>query len=231
MKITSQGHIVGSVSDTLFLKELAQDVARIYADTFTNLTDNSTGATTDALGRATVDGLANIDADGSNLAQKAATETQLGLIRDGLQEIAARTIALHTKLGLGTMAYGGGGTSADGTIAAINDTITGATTGVTLTSITPIVGAYNDAVAYLAAKINAVAIATGVAPLDASAFNTLTIANPTTLGVDAGTAADPALVTTAVGVIVKVYKDNIGRMAAKLNAITTLSNANTSVIK
>ncbi len=231
MKITSQGHIVGSVSDTLFLKELAQDVAKIYADSFSNLTDNSTGVTTGALAAATVTGLSNTAASGSNLAQKAATETQLGLIRDGLQEIAARTIALHTKLGLGTMAYNGGGTAADGTIAAISDTITGATTGVTLASITPIVTAYNNAVAYLGAKINDVATATGIAPLNTAAFVNFTIANPSTLAVDAGTAADPALITTAVGTIVKVYEDNIGRMAAKLNAITTLGNASTSVIK
>lgn len=231
MKINSQGHIVGSVSDTLFLKELAQDVAKIYADSFTNLTDNSTGVTTGALAAATVTGLSNTAASGSNLAQKAATETQLGLIRDGLQEIAARTIALHTKLGLGTMAYNGGGTSADGTIAAINDTITGATTGVTLASMTPIVTAYNNAVAYLAAKINDVAVATGYARLDTTAFSSFTIANPTTLTVDAGTAADPALTATAVGVIVKVYEDNIGRMAARLNTITTLGNATSVVIR
>lgn len=231
MKITSQGHIVGSVSDTLFLKELAQDVAKIYADSFSNLTDNSTGLTTGALTLPTVSGLANTAASGSSLAQKAATETQLGLIRDAFQEIATRTIALHTKLGLGTVAYTGGGTAADGTIAAISDTITGATTGVTLASMTPIVSTYNDALTYLAAKINDVATATGIAPLDNSALAGITIANPATLSVDAGTAADPALTLVAVGAIVKGYEDNIGRMAAKLNAFTTLGNASTSVIK
>lgn len=231
MKINSQGHIVGSVSDTLFLKDLATDMAKIYADTFTNLTDNSTGLTTGALSLPTVTGLANTPDDGTSLAQKAATETQLGLIKDAFQELATRTIALHTKLGLGTFTYSGGGTTADGTIGAISDTITAAATGVTLANLTPIVSAYNGAVGYLARKINEVAVATGTAELDASAYQDVPLANPSALSTNTGTAADPALTAVAVGVIVKGYEDNIGRMAAKLNAITTLGNANTSVIK
>ena len=231
MKINTQGHIIGSVSDTLFLKELATDMAKMYADTFTNLTDNSTGVTTGALTLPTVTGLANSADDGTSLAQKAATETQLGLVKDAFQELATRTIALHTKLGLGTFTYGGGGTTADGTIGAINDTITAAATGVTLANITPIVTAYNGAVGYLARKINEVAVATGATELDVTAYQDVAIANPSALSTDTGTAADPALTAVQIGVIIKGYEDNIGRMAAKLNAITTLGNANTSVVK
>jgi hypothetical protein len=231
MKINAQGHIIGSVSDTLFLKELATDMAKMYADTFTNLTDNSTGVTTGALTLPTVAGLTNSADDDTSLAQKAATETQLGLVKDAFQELATRTIALHTKLGLGTFTYSGGGTAADGTIGAINDTITAAATGVTLANLTPIVTAYNGAAGYLARKINEVAVATGTTELDVTAYQDVAIANPSALSTNTGTAADPALTAVQVGVIIKGYEDNIGRMAAKLNDITTLGNANTSVVK
>lgn len=204
-----------TINPEAVLYALVQQNARSVVATVADLTDNSGGVagTLAALSTSQV----NVDNAATNLAQKAATETALGTVKDALAELYDKANAYATKLGIDNVTYNGGGAAADGTIAAITVATTAAATGVQAASVNIAFAAINEAVYNVAALTNKIAKATGYSTLTVYADDIQsTIA---TISVDGGTAASPGVTKVAVDAALAQAAVNVATIAAKLNSV------------
>lgn len=106
---------------------LARNLVAQRSASLTDLTDNSTG-TAGGSGTARTLSVVAVPAPftevGTASAPKAAFDTALGKIADAVKELSTRINAYNTFLGLPALTDNGGGTAADGTIAAMDKTVT-----------------------------------------------------------------------------------------------------------
>lgn len=216
IKINSQfGNKAGKTVETVVI-ELAKAHARDVAATVTDVTDSSGG--TDAAGVVVAASVAqvNVANSGTSLAQKAATETALGTVKDALVELFAKANAYATALGLATVTYSGGGTAADGTVAAMTVATTAATTGAQAVETNAQFALINNAFYNVASLTNKIAKATGFAPL--TVYTDVAQTVPAIAGT-VGTAADPGVTKVAVDAALATFRANAATIATKLNAV------------
>jgi hypothetical protein len=222
------------------------------------LTDNSGGAV-EASGiiglvqpgsGATVDdggptGFVNVAATGSDLATEADFEASQVEVRNAIEELADKARELAAGLGVGDAVYDGTGVGSDGTIAVIDVSITGATTGIqaaeTNTWSVEVDQAF-DMVTVLtnrcAAEVDITQLtravfAPGVTSSNSEDGNPVNAdvppVNPTdgfldpypggAIPVDAGTAADPGVLATVADTALVQCADNVATIADKLNEV------------
>lgn len=215
---STAGRVDGGSNQHLIVA-MAQQIARQVTAAETDITDSSggTASTTLTLVDIAAD-FANVADNSTSLASGTTAAAKLNLVKDAILELATKANALATKIGVTGLTYNGGGTSADGTIGAIGTT-TAATTGAKATESNATVLLLNDALFSVAALVNRLAVATGVAPLKVDLTGTFasTVASIT---VATGTAADPGISKTAFDAKLALYANNIATVAARLNALT-----------
>lgn len=220
----------GRTVETVVL-ELVKAHARQVVASITDLTDSS-GGTADAggvlVGAATLTNAAN---SGTSLAQKAATETALGTVKDALVELFTKANEYATKLDIAPVVYNGGGTAADGTVGAVTVAVTAATTGAQATETNAQLASINSAVFALSTLVNKLAVATGVAKLNNTALKTTFVSTVPSISGTVGTAADPGVSKAAVDAELVKVRTNVATIAAKLNALNAgLGNAAVVVV-
>lgn len=217
----------GRTVETVVL-ELVKAHCRQVVAAVVDLTDSS-GGTAGALAAPAV--LTNVANSGTSLAQKAATETALGLVKDALVELFTKANEYATKLGIDNVVYNGGGAAADGTIAALTVAVTAATTGAQATETNAQFAAINKATFALSTLVNKIANAVGVAPLDNKAILDTFAATVPAISGTVGTAADPGVAKTAVDAELAKVRTNVATIAAKINALNAgLGNAAVVVV-
>lgn len=208
----------GRTVETVVL-ELVKAHGRSVVASVTDLTDSS-GGTADAngvlLGATTLTNAANV---GTNLAQKVATETALGLVKDALAELFTKANEYATKLDIATVVYNGGGAATDGTIAALTVATTAAATGAQAATSNATIAEINRAVFSLSTLVNKLALATGVKKLDNSAIKTTFVSTVPAITGGVGTAADPGVTKVAFDAELVKIRTNVATIAAKLNAL------------
>lgn len=208
---------------------LAQNQARliIAADsTVEALVDNSTGAATGF----TIPKRAEVSpADGSNLAQKAATEAAIGKVKNALATLYAKVNAIGALLGLEAVTYNGGGTAAgDGkTIAALDKAVAGAATGPALKDYEANRKAINGQFTCLHGLVNRLASVTGVQKLQDVSGET---AESVAISGNVGNAASPGVTKAKVDADLTAWANNVAVLAAKLNAVLAVDGKPTILI-
>lgn len=236
--------VTGSDGLAAAVRGMAQyELARAIGTGMTALTDSSGGNASNS--SANIGQVSYGVLSGSNMAQKAELETAFGLIKDALTEIAAKVLtdnALVPGNPFGTITNSIGGAAADGTIAALDVSMTGVNTSIasaagTNTVLTEIVKLMKQATY----KINQLANAVGVAPLTDDFGENVTPVYTTTfaaLSTGTGTAVSGADATAANGGALKTEVDaalvkianGIAKMASKLNAIQAYCDAPTPYV-
>lgn len=220
------------------VRGMAQNIAVKAASGVADFTaDNSGGSAGSTIANVT---RFTLSAVGSNNAvAKAEAETAAGGVVDGLMEIVAKAQAVNAVVGaFGTLTDSMGGTAADGTIAAIDVSATGA--GSSLASAAGMNTLYDtlrSRTVQAAYYVNALCRATGQTELTVSIDNALyTAAWGTTfaaVSTDTGTAVDGSDALEANACVLKtewdaaqvVFANAIASMAAKLDAMTADANA------
>lgn len=149
------------------LRQILQRDAAAAVASIDPLTDNSGGTK----GTKIVDpGFpAAFTAGTTDAVAKAEFETALGAVRDALKELIAKTNAIRAVLPAGDALVDNlGGTAADGTIAAIDVSMTGTSSGGALVSqarANALLKAYYSRIEQLTYHVNKYAVATGREPL------------------------------------------------------------------
>jgi hypothetical protein len=212
--IDRTGSYRNATSHTQVLRGLAVDFARLAVKGTTPLTNN-TGGNSSFLAVA-VSGV-NTPVSGTNLAQKAATETALGTVLDALSEVYAFANGVAAKLGIPTVTYSGGGAAADGTVGAVAASTTGAATGCTKAGFDPVLAKLNDAFYNAAALTAKIAEATGVKH-DKIVLTGKLSGSVSAISTDTGAAAATALTKATVDAALSVFQDNAHALIAVLNA-------------
>jgi hypothetical protein len=225
-------HVYGGGPNSLAAVErsILQFQGRIAASAVAALTDSSGApASTGTVGTAGAFTLAALGS--TDCATKAALETDLGNVTDGLKEIIAQSNLLHAHVPAldAVLVDNLAGTAADGTIGAITDTGVGA--GAALAGAVGanlFIAGVESRVSQLIVHVNKLAVACGVASLiDATGVKTVyspTFAalSPADTGVtESGADATPAnAVIKAADVTVKLtaLAKGIKEMATTLNA-------------
>lgn len=222
---------VNATSHSRVLSDLALTVSKLKVEAIAALTNNSGGNATPTGGVKAVAAFVNAANASTNLAQKAATETALGKVKDAITELATKANAMATVLSLPTVTDSSGGASADGTIAALDLTTTAATTGSQATETNAIRLVINDAFIELAALVNRICKATDVTELTitktdfAQTADGLLVTNKAIAAVSTstGTAADPGITKAAMDAALAVWGANVAYIATKLNEIRTVA--------
>lgn len=221
IKIARGGTYINADSHTQVMRALAESIANqaLKAGVSAGLTDSSggtAGSATSAVS-ATVVNAAN---SGTNLAPKVGTEAALNLVKDAILELATKANEMAGVVGTRTITYNGGGTAADGTINAIGNSGTAASTGVQAASINATTAALDQALYNVIVVANQVAVAAGLTPISIFKGNlTATVGAITVAG---GTAADPGVTKVAMDAVLTAYANKIAAVAAKLNAARTI---------
>lgn len=214
------GTIAGATSPHDVLRALAQTEARRVTSGVTALTNNSGG--TEGTAIVAHDAVTNAAASGSNLAQKASTETALGTVLDGLAEIIAKANATGTALGYAdfNVTDSSGATAADGTLGAVTVSVTGATTGVQAADLTDTLDDLDNMQYHAAKQVNKLLAAVGLDEVTVPYVKT-TASTIAAITVSGGTAADPGVTKAAVDAILVDYRNNIKTLAEKLIDVNT----------
>jgi hypothetical protein len=223
---------MGDATDrTNVLLLLARSTAKIAAGSVADLIDNGGGAAGDtAIGDIPL--CPTAPAVGANVPTKAALETALGQVKDGLTEIGAKIIAIHARVPIfGAAPVNNiGGAAADGTIAAI--TVAPAADNVgpraSRAGLNALIPAYQAGILELKRDINSLAVACGTAPLTgtagASEATTTWDHNYAALGTDTGAAAADSSLAPSVAestATLTAMRDAIKEMSTALNLITS----------
>jgi hypothetical protein len=205
--------------------ELAKAHCRSVVSSVTALTDSSGGTGGSAM-LALSTALANEANSGTSLAQKAATETAVGTVKDALLELFTKANEYATKLGIDNVTYNGGGTAADGTVGAVTVAVTAATTGVQATEMNAQMDDLNQRFYVLAVLTNKLLRALGYTELTTTAVQDTWASTLGTLTAAGGTAADPGVTKVAVDAELVKARTNVATIATKLNSLNDgLGNA------
>lgn len=179
--------------------------------------------------------------DGTNAVAKTEAETSFGQVVDGLAEIIAQANLVRAEMPevFAALVDNTGGSAADGTIAAIDDSATGVDSAMCASAgARTVVAALRSAVAQAGYYVNKLCVATGqTALVDGITSNAAADAEWgvtfAAISTDTGTAADGSAADAANGIYTKAefdvavgaMADAIASMAAKLDAITADANA------
>lgn len=221
IKLDKRGHIVKAEGEQGINVALAQSIAAraVLANPPAALTDNS-GGVAGSITSVSAD-LVNVAASGSSLASAATAASALGTVKDAIAELVAKAKAFADLLGVDYSEDFVTGTN-DGTIAAITVATTGAATGAQATETNASVLALNANMIGVAVLTNKVARAVGAAEIAFTApmeyFSD--IENVT---VAVGTAASPGVTKVALDAKLAAFAVNVATVAAKLNALRTVS--------
>lgn len=236
------GREQGSLEDIL-RRVMQYQTAVAMGTSLTALTDNSGGIAANATAGF---GLVSYGVlSGTNMAQKAELETAFDLVKDALTETGAKVLAAFAVIPgtpLNTITNSIGGAAADGTIAALDVSMTAVNTSIAATSGTRTV--VSDIVKLMKQQtyhLNLLARAVGVselvddiapAPLGTVPVYTTTYA---ALATTTGTAVSGADATVANGGVTKAEADvllvkmanYVAKLAAKANAIQSFCDTPT----
>lgn len=214
---------------TAAMRAVLQAQAKIAASAVTDITDNSGGAAADG----TIPAIADFTPavlGSTDAVQKAELEASFAALTDALKELIAHANALHAKVPAmdGTLVDSITGTAVDGTIAAIDASMTAVATSLaSATGANAFVESFRNAVSKLAYHVNKLAVACGEAALvdnsgGDAAFG-LTFAN---ISEDTGTAVSGADTTAANAAIKKTDADaKLAVMAGVIKEFATKLNA------
>lgn len=165
--------------------------AAVSATTLADLTDNGTGAAANGTVNAITIPPAFTEAATAS-AQKAGFETALGTVKNALTEIAAKVVAAKAIIPATDITQAVGGTSPDGTIAAITKSLTAVNTSIAAYAGSKTVCEnIRNYIATLVCEMNKLCVAVGVTKLVDQTGGA--IISPATLGalsIDTGTAVD-----------------------------------------
>jgi hypothetical protein len=234
-QFTGTGHVFNGTLAAA-VRGLAQNIAAKAASGVDDFAaDNSGGTATTGLVAVAAFTLAAVGTD--DCVAKAEAETTLGGVRNGLSTLLTQVNLVNAKIGLAALTDSTGGTSGTGTIAAIDDSATGAGSALMAASGgNAAVKALRIAAAQVAYHINEIAEATAQTKLTDATVKTekvfgLVVA---AVSVATGTAVDGSDALAANAAVKKadwdakldIFSDNIASMAAKLDAVTAAANAN-----
>ena len=223
LRIDRQGHRVDGGPGNLVAVRMAQEVARNAILSQTALTDSSGGAAANPESIVKLALLIGASASGSNLADKAASESALTTVFNALATLAAKARALALLTGAPFVPFDGGATVSTTTISAVTQTVAGNTTGVPVAAANAVFAAINTAFAGITGNINAVAVATS-ASLVTIPFNLpYTTTTPgAVLSNATGTAvAAAATLATDFSANLVIAANNVATLAAKLAELVT----------
>lgn len=228
----------GTLSDAV--RALAQSQAKARAETASDLTDNSAGAAADGT-IAAIPVCSTAPATGDTCPTKTEVEAALVTVKNALTEIAAQIVVVAAIVPAFTPTNSVGGTTADGTIAAVTKTFTGDTSDrVAMAGLNTQIVAYRALICQLARDVNALLTATGQTNLVISALEatmeadgvsyghtyaalTTTTGTAATNGLTSVTDAEAEASFAAMAAAVK-------ELATKLNVITASGSVAVSVI-
>lgn len=214
---------------------LAASQALISASTAADITDNSSGSATGTLAALTSATPAVVGTN--DAAQKAALETQLALVVDGLKEVVAQINVIRAKVpAFDALTDSMSGTAADGTIAAISHALSGVGSSMaSATGFNTFLAAASIRISQAAYFTNHLLTACGKTNLvdSTGSHNKVYSTTFAAISTSTGSAASGAD-TGSTNAIVKVadanakllvMKNSIASLAAKLNALTADGNA------
>jgi hypothetical protein len=224
LKITREN--IGG-SSTAILLVLATVQAKNAAASLADLTDNTGGSPDGSLTNVVLP--ATAPAVGANVPTKAAVETILGTIRDGLTEVGAKVVALTGRVPAFTATNSVGGAAADGTLAAIGVAPTADNVGprCSKAGFKGIAQAYIDLIREMARDVNVLLVACGQAPLNGTGGGAHH--NPkdhvyAALSTDTGAAAADSslgMVAAECNGCLAALRDDVSELAHALNLLTT----------
>lgn len=208
------------------VRGLAINAARQAAATITDLTDLSGGAAADGVVGDIPVPTAGFTEVGTASAPKAGFETALGTVKDAITELAAQLVTAKALIPVTDIANSVGGAAADGSIAAMTQTVTAVASAIAAFATGKVVlQNIKDYYYTLAVETNKLANACGVTPL------TINIAGASFLGsglaalsVDTGTsvagASASGISKVQADAFLAACADATKEIATKLNAIT-----------
>ncbi len=212
------------------MRGLAQSLARIAASTVTDLVDNSGGQTADGTSEA-IGSFVPAALGSSDAAQKAELEAGFANATDALKELIAQVNLLNARVPAltGALVDNIVGTSADGTIAAIDVSYTGVGTAmVSATGANVVLARLKNAVAQLALHVNKLAVACGAAqivdlsggtPVYSLVFADIPEGTGTAASGADATAAHAIVKAADAGVVMQKIANAVKELATKLNAL------------
>lgn len=213
----------GTLADVL--RNLCQREAKVLAGAVAGLTDNSGGAAADGTIGA-IPLLPTTPAAGATCPTKAEVETAAGTIVDAITELAAKVVAINAVVpALNAPANNVGGAAADGTIAAITTSFTGATAArVSATGFAAFVAEAEDRLMEIAGDVNKLAVATADSAMDLSALARRSdfSGDYAAISTDTGTAAadgTESVDDAEAEAVFAALADAVAEIAAKLNEI------------
>lgn len=228
----------GALADAV--RGIAQTFAARAAAAVDDLTADNSGGTPGAAIAAIPDFTLSVLGTNDAVA-KAELETAFDGVVDAVSELIAQANAVRAVIpdAFALLVDNTGGTAADGTIAAIDVSATGA--GASLASATgtnTVLSTLRSRVAQIASYVNKLCVATGVAPLtldltshvvaDAEwgvVFAAVDIDTGATVSGADTTAANACVLKTEFDTTMPVLANAVASMAAKLDAITADANA------
>lgn len=224
IKISKDGGVAldGSYHEKI-IRALAQQNAQGAVATVAAMTDNGAGTSNGTIILSAP--VTNVAATGSNLADKTTAEAAAATVSNALMELVAKANEYSAILGLGSITNNLGGAAADGTIAAITKTVTGAATGIQATQANTYIAAVNKALVSIKAKVNGLARAVGYADVEtavsAGAEVPTIITTLPALVVNAlGTAASPGVTKAAFDAVLTAQANSIKALSVRLDSLT-----------
>jgi hypothetical protein len=201
---------------------LAQDLAVIRVSGVAALTVSSGGSEGNVKLSSAVE---NEAVGSSDLADKTESEAAAATVKNALTEIGDKLNAYLTPLGLSTVVNSVGGTSADGTVAAVTASVAGAATGIQASNTNTYIAAVNRALYAFATKTNEVARALGIPEVPIvfgdGVDHLPALTTVPALTVNAlGTAASPGVKKAAFDAVLVEQREAIKTICEKLNDFT-----------
>lgn len=217
---------------------LAQGHARRVAASLSDITDNG-GGTNDVGGLRDPGTFTPFEESGTASTAKAEFETAVGGVRDAIKEIVAQCNTIRAKVpAFDALTDSMGGTAADGTIAAIDDSMTAAAADlVAVDGANAVFATLNARMSQACFYVNKLRAACGMSAIaseldDYSGMSGTFAAVSTDTGtaVDGSDAEENATVSKAeADAKLDVMSDNIKTLSTALNAITADANANAAL--
>jgi hypothetical protein len=238
---SGMGHITDGTLAAAVRENLAAHARRIVAS-LADITDNS-GGTNDAGGLRKPTAFAAFQAGTTDAVAKAEFEAAAGNVRDAIKELVAQVNTIAAKApAFSTLTDSMGGTAADGTIGAIDVSMTGTSaTGATMVATAganTVVSTLNDRLEQCRYFVNQLRIALGMSQIateysrPSAAFSTTFAAVSTSTGTATGgtnATTDATISKVAADAALLKLANNVKTLSTALNAMTADANANAAL--
>lgn len=221
------------------LHAVAAAHSRRIVASLSDITDNG-GGTNDAAGVKKFTPFTAFQAGTGDGVAKTEFEASAGAVRDALKEIAAQVNVIRAKVpGFAALTDSMGGTAADGTIAAIDDSMTGtdatAATMVAHPGANTVMQALDARTGQLTYFVNQLRVALGMSKIGCEikqSYGTTLAAVSTSTGTATGGSnalADATVSKAQADAALDLMSDNIKTLSTALNAMTADANANAAM--